>query len=142
MKIKIYKKDNELVGKVIEKDEKEIAFSNLMMIDALYKHNEEVQLEFEGLSDTEKTKIMEVTFNTATGDIRSVALPQWKDTEGEFVTFNKNGSSDYAKMLTPVNSGYTKKITHLDNGLLVTFTAESGSLIISKSYLLSITQSE
>ena len=43
---------------------------------------------------TEKTKIMEVTFNTATGDIRSVALPQWKDTEGEFVTFNKNGSSD------------------------------------------------
>ena len=57
MKIKIYKKDNELVGKVIEKDEKEIAFSNLMMIDALYKHNEEVQLEFEGLSDTEKTKI-------------------------------------------------------------------------------------
>ena len=57
MKIKIYKKDNELVGKVIEKGEKEIDFSNLMMIDALYKHNEEVQLEFEGLSDTEKTKI-------------------------------------------------------------------------------------
>lgn len=85
---------------------------------------------------TEKTKIMEVTFNTATGDIRSVALPKWKDTEGEFVTFNKNGSSDYAKMLTPVNSGYTKKVTHLDNGLLVTFTAESGSLIISKSYQL------
>ena len=57
MKIKIYKKDDELVGKVIEKDEKEIDFSNLMMIDALYSHNEEVELEFEGLSDTEKTKI-------------------------------------------------------------------------------------
>ena len=57
MKIKIYKKDNELVGKVIEKDEKEIDFSNLIMIDALYNNNEEVQLEFEGLTDTEKTKI-------------------------------------------------------------------------------------
>ena len=41
---------------------------------------------------TEKSKLMEVTFNTATGDIRSVALPAWADTEGGFVTFNKNGT--------------------------------------------------
>ncbi len=86
---------------------------------------------------TEKSKLMEVTFNTATGDIRSVALPKWSDTEGGFITFNKNGTSDYAKILTPVASNYSKKVTKLQNSKVVTFTAQSGSLIISKSYQLS-----
>lgn len=60
MKIRICKKDNELVGKIIEIGDKEVDFSNLKMIDALYKNNDEVKLEFDGLSDNEKNKI--VTF--------------------------------------------------------------------------------
>ena len=57
MKIKIYKKENELIGKIVEVGDKEIDFTNLTMIDALYKCNEEVKLEFDGLSDIEKSKI-------------------------------------------------------------------------------------
>lgn len=62
MKIRICKKDNELVGKIIEIGDKEVDFSNLKMIDALYKNNDEVKLEFDGLSDNEKNKI-ETFFN-------------------------------------------------------------------------------
>lgn len=57
MKIKIYKKDNEIIGKIVEVDGKEVDFSNLKMIDALYKDSEKVELEFNGLSDIEKNKI-------------------------------------------------------------------------------------
>lgn len=85
---------------------------------------------------TEKSKLMEVTFNTVTGDIRSVALPAWNDTDGDFITFNKNGTSDYAKILTPVSTGYTKSVTNLQDSKVVTFTAQSGTLIINKSYQL------
>ncbi len=57
MKIKICKADNEIVGKIIEKDGKELDFSNLKMIDVLYRNNEDVELEFDGLSEIEKSKI-------------------------------------------------------------------------------------
>lgn len=85
---------------------------------------------------TENSDIMEVTFNLATGDIRNVALLNWTDTENDHVTFNKNGVTDYAKILTPVTNGYTKKVMKLDNGKVVTFTAQNGTLIINKSYRL------
>ncbi len=87
--------------------------------------------------DNETTDIMNVVFNTATGDIRSVSLVKWSDTDGDFVTFNKKGVTDYAKILTPIASGYKKTITKLDDGILVSFTAEAGSLVITKSYKLS-----
>ena len=57
MKIKIYKKDNEIIGKIVEKDGKEVDFSNLKMIDTLYKGSEKVELKFDGLTDIEKNKI-------------------------------------------------------------------------------------
>lgn len=57
MKIKIFKKDDEIVGKIIMASGNEIDFSNLKMIDTLYKCTEEVELEFYGLSDIEKSKI-------------------------------------------------------------------------------------
>lgn len=97
------------------------------------------QVVFEEELITESSKIMDVVFNSTTGDIRSVSLKNWADTEGGFVTFNKKGSSDYAKILTPVGKGYKKTVTKLDDGLLVSFTAEQGSLIITKSYKLSNT---
>ena len=86
---------------------------------------------------TEKSKLMEVVFNSQTGNIRSVALLNWKDTEGGFVTFNKSGNTDYANILTPVTSGYKKTVTQKDDSIVVSFTAEAGSLIITKSYELS-----
>lgn len=85
----------------------------------------------------EKSKLMEVVFNSQTGNIRSVALLNWKDTEGGFVTFNKSGNTDYANILTPVTSGYKKAVTQKDDSIVVSFTAEAGSLIITKSYELS-----
>ena len=85
----------------------------------------------------EKSKLMEVVFNSQTGNIRSVALLNWKDTEGGFVTFNKSGNTDYANILTPVTSGYKKTVTQKDDSIVVSFTAEAGSLIITKSYELS-----
>ena len=88
---------------------------------------------------TEKSKLMEVVFNSQTGDIRSVSLLNWADTEGGRVTFNKNGNTDYAYLLTPVTSGYTKTVTQVDNGIVVSFTAEAGSLVVTKSYELSNT---
>ena len=87
----------------------------------------------------EKSKLMEVAFNSQTGNIRSVSLINWQDTEGGFVTFNKNGNTDYANLLTPVTSGYKKTVTNKDDSVVVAFTAESGSLIITKSYELSNT---
>lgn len=100
------------------------------------KLNQELQASAPEELTLEKSKLMEVTFNTATGDIRGVALPAWADTEGGYVTFNKNGTSDYAKILTPVSGGYTKKVVQLEDSKLITFTAQSGSLIINKSYQL------
>ena len=124
--------DNTTVSKIPQAPVENAAVDNVTPVNI----NKELQVSAPEELTTEKSKLMEVTFNTATGDIRSVALPAWEDTEGGFVTFNKNGVSDYAKILTPVSSGYTKKVINLQDSKLITFTAQSGSLIINKSYQL------
>ena len=121
--------DNTTVSKIPQAPVENAAVDNVTPVNI----NQELQVSAPEELTTEKSKLMEVTFNTATGDIRSVALPAWEDTEGGFVTFNKNGVSDYAKILTPVSSGYTKKVINLQDSKLITFTAQSGSLIINKS---------
>ena len=124
--------DNTTVSKMPQAPAQSAAVDNVTPV----KINQGLQASAPEELTLEKSKLMEVTFNTATGDIRSVALPEWSDTEGGFVTFNKNGTSDYAKILTPVTTGYTKKIMHLEDSKVITFTAQSGSLIINKSYQL------
>lgn len=124
--------DNTTVSKMPQAPAQSAAVDNVTPV----KINQGLQASAPEELTIEKSKLMEVTFNTATGDIRSVALPAWADTEGGFVTFNKNGTSDYAKILTPVTTGYTKKVMHLENSKVITFTAQSGTLIINKSYQL------
>ena len=97
--------DNTTVSKMPQAPAQSAAVDNVTPV----KINQGLQASAPEELTLEKSKLMEVTFNTATGDIRSVALPAWADTEGGFVTFNKNGTSDYAKILTPVTTGYTKK---------------------------------
>ena len=57
MKLKIIKNDNEMMGKLIYSDGKEVEFSNLKMIDFLYKSSEKVEFEFHGTTNEEETKI-------------------------------------------------------------------------------------
>ncbi len=124
--------DNTTVSKIPQAPAQNTAVDNVTLVNI----KQDIQASAPEELTLEKSKLMEVTFNTATGDIRSVALPAWSDTEGGFVTFNKNGTSDYAKILTPVTTGYTKKVMHLEGSKVITFTAQSGSLIINKSYQL------
>lgn len=124
--------DNTTASKIPQAPVESAAVDNVTPVNI----NQQVSPSAPAELTTEKSKLMEVTFNTNTGDIRSVALPAWKDTEGGYVTFNKNGTSDYAKIFTPVSSGYTKSVTELEGSKLITFTAQNGSLIINKSYQL------
>ena len=80
MKIKIYKKDNEIIGKIVEVDGKEVDFSNLKMIDALYKGNEKVELEFNGLSDIEKNKII-ILFDKINKKVTEAKTPKAEDSK-------------------------------------------------------------
>lgn len=89
---------------------------------------------------TESSKLLSITFNENTGDIRSASILKWNSGDGNGkITFNRNnGNNDYAKILLPkITKPYTKTVESIENGKKVIFTAEAGSLIISKIYELS-----
>lgn len=77
---------------------------------------------------------LKITFNADTGDIRNASILKWNDTDGDKITFNKNGVSDYASVITPVSNGFTERIENTPNGKRVVFTGQSGALIVSKIY--------
>ena len=59
MKIKMYKTDDGIIAKIID-NEKELEFSNLDMIDYLYKTNTDIEFEYDNISEEEKTKIVDL----------------------------------------------------------------------------------
>ncbi|MDY3761436.1 MAG: hypothetical protein SO106_00395 [Candidatus Onthovivens sp.] len=59
MKIKMYKTDDGIIAKIID-NEKELEFSNLDMIDYLYKTNTDIEFEYDDISEEEKTKIVDL----------------------------------------------------------------------------------
>lgn len=92
------------------------------------------------LLTTESSKLLSLTFNEQTGDIRSASILKWNSDDGSGkITFNKNGGyNDYAKISLPkITTPYKKTVENTGNGKKVIFTAESGPLIISKIYELS-----
>ena len=59
MKIKMYKTDDGIIAKIID-NEKELEFSNLDMIDYLYKTNTDIEFEYDDITKEEKTKIVDL----------------------------------------------------------------------------------
>ena len=59
MKITMYKTDDGIIAKIID-NEKELEFSNLDMIDYLYKTNTDIEFEYDDISEEEKTKIVDL----------------------------------------------------------------------------------
>ena len=60
MKIKISKENNEIIGKIINDDNTEKDFSNLEVIDFLYKNDGGIEFIFEEtVSENEQNKINE-----------------------------------------------------------------------------------
>ncbi len=59
MKIKMYKTDDGIIAKIIDNG-KELEFSNLDMIDYLYKTNTDIEFEYDNISEEEKTKIVDL----------------------------------------------------------------------------------
>lgn len=59
MKIKIAKTDNGIVAKIINNG-KENEFSNLEMIDFLYNTNEDIEFDYDSVTDEEQKKITDL----------------------------------------------------------------------------------
>ncbi len=58
MKLIIKKENDEIITKIKYKNEEEEEFSNLKLIDYLYKNNEpQIQFEFDNISPEEQAKI-------------------------------------------------------------------------------------
>lgn len=83
-----------------------------------------------------KNDKIEVFFDPLTGDIRKVSIFGWKDEEGDYITFNKNGGYNYSRLLTPIASGYTQEVQENNDGKKINYAASAGGLIVSKEYTL------
>ena len=79
-----------------------------------------------------------LTFNSFTGGIRYASIKGWKDesavAENSYVTFNKDGKSDYFNLLTPLNVKPSVEHTTVDGVDIVTFTSKENNLTIKKEY--------
>jgi len=81
------------------------------------------------------TDILDIAFNTATGNIRYASIKSWKDNDGGPITFNKgNNTYDYFQILTPVNS--LPRVDKQKDGDtdIIRFTSTNNELEIIKEY--------
>ena len=84
-----------------------------------------------------ETDFLSLHFNQNTGNIRSASILNWKDDDGEEVTFNKNIKQDYLKINTGIDNFFTHynvETSDITNGKSITFFAESDSYTVRKSY--------
>ncbi len=79
-----------------------------------------------------------LTFNSFTGGIRYASIKGWKDEsaveEESYVTFNKDGKTDYFNLLTPLNVKPSVEHNTVDGIDVVTFTFKENNLTIKKEY--------
>ncbi len=83
-----------------------------------------------------KSDVLDITFDNATGDIKSASILGWDDVAGDPVTFNKGMDYNYYTLSTPIATGYTLNVQKTDNATIVSYTAAQGSLVVTKEYTL------
>ena len=87
------------------------------------------------------TDLIDVEFNSATGNIVTAAIHGWKDEEGKYVRFNQGSDTDYAHInlgIQGIDGNFTlTSIAKENNEQKVIFTASNGTYIVTKTYTLS-----
>ncbi|MDR2883886.1 MAG: membrane protein insertase YidC [Deferribacteraceae bacterium] len=79
----------------------------------------------------------QIAFDAQSGDVRSLALSKFTDATAANPTFTRVGiAGNYATFDFGLSTGYTYALTDTQDGKVATFTAESGTVRVTKRYHL------